>query len=77
MELDRAARRELTLKVLGWGTVVYFLITGFALHQHALFELRAAPGAARLQQARRRALERFRNTTSGPRARRQGDGAAL
>ncbi|MEU9020318.1 hypothetical protein [Actinomadura sp. NPDC048394] len=53
MELDGATRRELILKVLGWGTLVYFLIIGFALQEHALFELRAAPGAARLQQAQR------------------------
>lgn len=41
-------RQELVLRVLGWGTVVYFLITGFALDQHALFELNPPPSAVRL-----------------------------
>jgi hypothetical protein len=31
--------------------VVFFLITGFALDQHALFELVQPPGASRLQEA--------------------------
>jgi hypothetical protein len=46
-----AVRQELVLRVLGWGTVVYFLITGFALDQHALFELSPPPGIERLHQA--------------------------
>lgn len=49
-ENDRI-RRELILKVLGWGTVVYFLLTGYALNQHELFELKAPLGATRLHQA--------------------------
>ncbi|GAA4232946.1 hypothetical protein GCM10022254_34220 [Actinomadura meridiana] len=49
--MDGDARREVILKVLGWGTVVYFLIIGFALDKHALFELKSPPGSARLQQA--------------------------
>jgi len=44
-------RQELVLRVLGWGTVVFFLITGFALDQHALFELLPPPGASQLQEA--------------------------
>ncbi|MES9539211.1 MULTISPECIES: hypothetical protein [unclassified Actinomadura] len=51
MEMDGAARREVILKVLGWGTIVYFLIIGFALDKHALFELKSPPGSAQLQQA--------------------------
>lgn len=51
MDERGATRQELVLKVLGWGTVVYFLITGYALDQHALFELRSPPGSVRLQQA--------------------------
>ncbi|MCD0451468.1 hypothetical protein LO762_20030 [Actinocorallia sp. API 0066] len=46
-------RREVVLRVLGWGTVVYFLIIGFALDRHALFELRAPAGVADLQRAQR------------------------
>ncbi|SNS63690.1 hypothetical protein [Actinomadura mexicana] len=53
MEMDGAARRELVLRVLGWGTIVYFLIIGFALDEHALFELRSPPGWTQLQQAQR------------------------
>jgi hypothetical protein len=49
--MDGDARREVILKVLGWGTVVYFLIIGFALDKHALFELRSPPGSAGLQRA--------------------------
>ncbi|MEO3789049.1 hypothetical protein ABGB14_02490 [Nonomuraea sp. B10E15] len=48
MDEHRKTRQELVLRVLGWGTVVYFLITGFALDQHALFELNPPPLAARL-----------------------------
>lgn len=44
-------RHEVVLRALGWGTVVYFLITGFALGRHALFELKAQPGLAQLQRA--------------------------
>jgi hypothetical protein len=53
MEMDGAARREVIFKVLGWGTIVYILIIGFALDKHALFELRSPPASARLQQAQR------------------------
>jgi hypothetical protein len=51
VDAQGAARQELVLRVLGWGTVVYLLITGFALDQHAMFELKPPPGAARLHRA--------------------------
>ncbi|MGP3959110.1 hypothetical protein ACTWPT_24170 [Nonomuraea sp. 3N208] len=50
MDERRKTRQELVLRVLGWGTVVYFLITGFALDQHALFELNPPPSAVRLHE---------------------------
>ncbi|MFC4054521.1 hypothetical protein ACFOY4_32935 [Actinomadura syzygii] len=52
MDENDGIRRDLVLRVLVWGTVVYFLLIGFALDQHALFELKAPPGAARLHQAK-------------------------
>ncbi|MEO3928483.1 hypothetical protein ABGB07_32135 [Micromonosporaceae bacterium B7E4] len=51
MEETARFRFDLILRVLGWGTVVYFLITGFALNQHEMFELRPAPGADSLRRA--------------------------
>lgn len=39
MDEETRARREIIFKVLGWGGVVYLLVTGFALNQHSLFEL--------------------------------------
>jgi hypothetical protein len=53
MRVDERSRlrQELVLRVLGWGAVVFFLVTGFALDQHALFELFPPPGASQLQAA--------------------------
>lgn len=51
MEETARLRLELILRLLGWGTIVYFLIIGFALNQHGMFELRSAPGADSLRRA--------------------------
>ena len=45
--------RETMNKVLGWGTIVYFLVLGFSGSQHALFELYALPEQIKLEETKR------------------------
>lgn len=45
--------RETMNKVLGWGTIVYFLVLGFSGSQHALFELYPLPEQIELDKAKR------------------------
>ena len=40
-------------KVMGWGTIVYFLVLGFFGSQHALFELCPLPEQKKLDEAKR------------------------
>lgn len=51
MDEETRSRREIIFKVLSWGSVIYFLIVGFALNQHGLFELTPPEGNERLYQA--------------------------
>lgn len=39
MDDNTKAKHELMTKILSWGMIVYFLVFGYSLNQHALFEL--------------------------------------
>lgn len=45
-------RREIIFKVLGWGTIVYFLVLGYSMDPSGLFELRIPQQAVDLQRAK-------------------------
>jgi hypothetical protein len=52
MNEDAKYGRETMNKVLGWGAVVYFLVLGYSLNQHALFELYPAEEQIQLEKAK-------------------------
>ena len=59
--------RETMNKVLGWGTIVYFLVLGFSGSQHALFELIPMKEQIQLDQAKRAyAAEMDSQSKKGP-----------
>ena len=61
--------RETMNKVLGWGTIVYFLVLGFSGNQHALFELYYSDDQIKLETAKTihaAAMDSESNTVTDP-----------
>ncbi len=51
-------------KILSWGMIVYFLVLGYSLNQHALFELYSTPEQQNVVDAKKLRAEKLREKSN-------------
>ncbi len=64
MDENIKAKHELMTKMLSWGMIVYFLVFGYSLNQHALFELFPTPEQTNVVLAKRNRAEKLREKSN-------------
>ena len=64
MDDNAKAKHEVMTKILSWGMIVYFLVFGYSLNQHALFELNPTPEQQKVVEAKKLRAEILRKKSA-------------